>query len=103
MATAPAANITDTMETNSEVVLQERKTTNEFKIIEIQESIQNRRVQVQLELGPFVEETNVEGVVTGVRASGRRGITVWENEAYDEVRDTWRNADLIAEVVSKLG
>lgn len=102
MATAPA-NITDTMETNSEVVLQERKTTNEFKIVDIHESIQNRRVHVEIELGPFVEETNLEGEVTGVRSSGRRGMTVWENDAYDAVRDTWRNQDLIAEVVSKLG
>lgn len=84
-----------------EIVLQERVVTNEFRITEIHESIQNRFVRVDVELGPFTEETRPGGQVE-VRGSGRRGVVAWDNEAYDAVRDTWTNADLIAAVKAKL-
>lgn len=89
--------ILDTQTLTTEVVLSERTVTTEFQIREIQEEIQNRRVHVRIELGPFVSEERPNGE-TEVRGSGMRGITVWENDAYDAVRDTWRNEDLIARV-----
>jgi hypothetical protein len=91
------STIVDTQVLSSEVVLSERSVTTEFKIIEIQEEIDNRKVTVRIELGPFVTEERPNGR-NDVRGSGRRGITVWENEAYDLVRDTWTNTDLITRV-----
>jgi hypothetical protein len=85
----------------SEVVLTERVTTTEFRIVEIHESIQNRNVHVDVELGPFITETMPNGE-TIVRGSSRRGVRVWNNESYDAVRDTWRNEDLIAAVTAAL-
>ena len=89
--------ILDTQSLTSEVVLSERRVTNEFKIREIQEEIENRRVHVRVELGPFITEERPNGE-TETRGSSTRGINVWENEAYDTIRDTWNNADLIARV-----
>ena len=89
--------ILDTQSLTAEVVLSERKVTNEFKIREIQEEIENRRVHVRIELGPFITEERPNGE-TQTRGSSTRGVTVWENEAYDSIRDTWTNADLIARV-----
>jgi hypothetical protein len=91
------ATIIDTQSITGEIVLSERVTTNEFVIREIHENIQNRRVQVEIELGPFVTEEFPNGE-TQTRGSSRRGITAWENEAYDAVRDTWRNEDLMVRV-----
>lgn len=93
--------ILDTQSLTTEVVLSERRVTTEFQIREIQEEIQNRRVHVRVELGPFTTETRPNGE-TEVRGSGMRGVTVWENEAYDAIRDTWTNADLIAKVTEIL-
>lgn len=80
-----------------EIVLQERVTTNEFIISEIHENIRNRFVRVEVELGPFTTETRPNGQ-TETRGTSRRGILVWEGEAYDSIRDTWANADLMAAV-----
>lgn len=84
-----------------EVVLSERVVSTEFKILEINEQVQNRRVRVEVEMGPFVSETDPMGNVT-TRGTSRRGIEVWSNEDYDAVRDIWRNMDLIAKVKSIL-
>ena len=89
--------ILDTQSLTAEVVLSERRVTNEFKIREIQEEIENRRVHVRVELGPFITEESPNGE-TQTRGSSTRGLNVWENEAYDTIRDTWNNADLIARV-----
>lgn len=91
------STIVDTQELSNEVVLTERTVTTEFRIVEIQEEINNRKVTARIELGPFITEERPNGE-TEIRGSGRRGVTVWENEAYDLVRDTWTNTDLIARV-----
>lgn len=85
----------------TEVVLSERVTTNEFRITEIHENVQNRFVRAEIELGPFVTEQRPNGE-TEIRGTGRQGVTVWQNDEYDEVRDTWRNEDLIAKVLEVL-
>lgn len=94
-------NILDTQSLTTEVVLSERKVTTEFQICEIQEEIQNRRVHVRIELGPFTTETRPNGE-TETRGSSTRGVNVWENDEYDNIRDTWTNASLIAKVTSIL-
>jgi len=93
--------IVDTLSVQTEIVLSERRVTNEFVIRQIQENIRDRRVQVEIELGPFVTEIG-PGDREEVRGSGQRGITVWENEAYDAIRDTWRNEDLMARLTEIL-
>lgn len=93
--------IVDTLSLTTEIVLSERRVTTEFTIQQIQEDLRNRRVQVEIELGPFTTETYLDGR-TETRGSGRRGVTVWEGDAYDAVRDTWHNADLIARVTELL-
>lgn len=90
-------SIVDPQTVATEIVLSERVVTNEFVVVEIFESIVNRSVRAEIELGPFVTDTRPDGS-TQTRGSSRRGITVWENDAYDAVRDTWRNEDLIARV-----
>jgi hypothetical protein len=94
------SNITDQQTVPGEIVLSERVTTNEFMITEIYENIRDRFVRADIELGPFVVEDR--GGQNYTRGTSRRGITVWENEAYDAVRDTWRNEDLIAVVKAAL-
>jgi hypothetical protein len=95
------STILDTQTLNTEIVLTERRATTEFIIREIHESIRNRSVRAEIELGPFTTETFPDGR-TETRGSGQRGVTVWEGDAYDAVRDTWRNADLMAAVVAVL-
>jgi hypothetical protein len=79
--------IVDTLSLTTEIVLSERLVTTEFIIQQIQEDLRNRRVHVEIELGPFTTETYPNGR-TEIRGSGRRGVTVWEGDAYDAVRDT---------------
>lgn len=94
-------NILNTQSLNTEVVLSERRVTTEFKIREIQEEIENRRVHVRIELGPFITKERPNGE-TETRGTSTRGVNVWENDEYDAIRDTWTNADLIAKVTSIL-
>jgi hypothetical protein len=96
------ATIADTLTAGSTIVIQTAVSTNEFVVREVHESIQNRFVRAEIELGPFVTEDRGDGN-TETRGSSRRGVTVWENEAYDAVRDTWTNPDLIAAVTALLG
>jgi hypothetical protein len=93
--------ITNILSLTAEVVLSERQVTNEFRIREIQEEVENRRVHVRIELGPFITEERPNGG-TETRGSSTRGINVWENDEYDAIRDTWANEDLIAKVTSIL-
>ena len=93
--------ILDTQSTNAEIVIQQAISTTDYRIVEIIESIQNRFVRVEIELGPFTSEERPDGQ-TILRGSSRRGLIVWENESYDEVRDTWRNEDLMTVVATKL-
>jgi len=94
------STIADIGTLNTEVVLTERIATTEFKIYEIHEYVDQKQVRVEVELGPF---TTVEGPAgTETRGSSRRGVTVWQGDAYDAVRDTWRNEDLIAAVQAAL-
>ena len=97
-----ADTIVDVGTINTEIVLSERKVTNEYVITQIMENVRNREVRVDLELGPFTEETRPNGEVER-RGSGGRSISVWQNEAYDAIRDTWTNADLIAAIKLNLG
>ena len=95
-----SGTIADPQTIAGEIVLSERVTTNEFIIVEIQENIRERYVRAEIELGPFVTEQRPMGDI--VRGSSRRGIVVWQNEAYDTVRDTWRNEDLMLAVTAIL-
>jgi hypothetical protein len=92
-----ADTIVDVGTISTEIVLSERKVTNEFVITQIVENVRNRSVRVDLELGPFTEEIRPNGEVDR-RGSGSRSVDVWQNEAYDAIRDVWRNEDLIAAV-----
>ena len=94
--------IADTLTAESTIVIQQALSTNEFIVCEVHESIQNRFVRAEIELGPFVTEERPNGE-TDTRGSSRRGITVWENEAYDAIRDTWTNPDLIVAIKALLG
>ena len=94
--------ITDVQGTNAEIVLQERLTTTEFKVVEIHENIRDRVVRAEVELGPFTTEERPNGQSV-TRGAGRRGVNVWANEEYDAIRDIWANSDLIAAVKAKLG
>ena len=93
--------IVDTLSLDTEIVLSERRVTTEFVIRQIQENIQQRRVQVEIELGPFTTETFPDGREE-TRGSGGRGVTVWEGADYDAVRDTWTNADLMTRLTALL-
>lgn len=93
--------IVDTLTLDTEIVLSERRVTTEFVVRQIQENIQQRRVQVEIELGPFTTETFPDGREE-TRGSGGRGVTVWEGDAYDAVRDTWSNADLMTRLTAIL-
>ena len=93
--------IVDTLTLDTEIVLSERRVTTEFAIRQIQENIQQRRVQVEIELGPFITETYPDGREE-TRGSGGRGVTVWEGADYDAVRDTWGNAELMARLTELL-
>ena len=94
-------SIANSQTASNEIVLSERVVTTDYKIVQIQESIQNRFVEVQIELGPFVTEEG-PGDSTITRGTGRRTIQVWQNEEYDAIRDTWKNEDLIAAVAAKM-
>ena len=83
-----------------EIVLTERRATSEFIITDIHESITNKFVRVEIELGPFVTDERPFG--QGLRGSGRRGINVWSNESYDEIAATWDNESLLAAVTAIL-
>jgi hypothetical protein len=93
--------ILDTVTLETEIVLSERRVTTEFVVRQIQEDIRNRRVQAEIELGPFTTET-YPGGREETRGSGQRGVTVWEGDAYDAVRDTWDNAALMAKLTEIL-
>lgn len=84
--------------TQNEIVLSERVVTNEYRIIRIDELIVERKVEVTIEIGPFVEEYRNEFETIIAAKGGRRRITVWEGETYDAIRDTWRNEDLMAAI-----
>lgn len=92
--------IADIGTVSGEIVLSERVVTSEFAITEIVEHIRDRYVRVIIELGPFID--GPDGTPASRRGSSRRMMVIWENEAYDAVRDTWRNEDLIAEVTARL-
>lgn len=85
----------------TEIVLQERLTTNEFRVVEIHEEIEGRSVRVLVEMGPFTTETRPNGE-TVMRGRGRRNVEVWRDAEYDAVRDTWGNVELLAAVKAKL-
>ena len=95
----PAIN--DVQGITTEIVLQERLTTNEFKVVEIHENIRDRVVRAEVELGPFTTDTRPNGQ-TVTRGASRRGVNVWDGDAYDAIRDTWANSDLLDAVKAKL-
>lgn len=91
-------NIADTQALQNEIVLQPQITSNGYIIVEVHESIRNRFVRAEIEMSPFETQTLPDGTTQTRGIGGRRGITVWQNEEYDAIRDTWKNADLIANV-----
>lgn len=86
---------------NGEIVLTERLATSEFFISEIQESIINRVVRVEVELGPFTVDTRPNGDIIK-RGASRRGLVVWEGDEYATIMDTWDNVALITKVTELL-
>lgn len=94
-------SINQTQGISTEIVLQERLTTTEFMVVEINENIRDRMVRAEIELGPFTSEQRPNGQ-TFIRGSGRRDVLVWNDDGYDAIRDTWTNADLLAAVKIKL-
>jgi len=94
-------DITTSVPINTEIVISERVVSTEFKVIEMQEDVIRRRVNVNIELGPFTDELQPDGT-TYSRGVGRRGLVVWEHEEYDAVRATWNNLALIAKVTTIL-
>lgn len=96
------ALITDKVATTTEIVLSEYKVSTEFKVTEVHESIQNRFVRAELELGPFVTRQDGPDRTEEV-GTGRRSMVVWSNEEYDAIRDIWTNGTLLARIVELLG
>lgn len=94
--------ISNTLSLDKEVVLTERRATNEFRITEVYESIVNRFVRVEVEFGPFTSDESFGGRVMIKAEGGRRSIVAWDNADYDAIRDTWTNADLLEVVKLKL-
>lgn len=76
-------------------------TTNEYKILDIQESMKDRKLSVTVEFGPFTSRVDGRGHYI-VEGSAKRNLLVWSDNAYDAVRDTWTNADLVARVTEIL-
>lgn len=93
--------MTTVLSFDGEIVLTERQATNEFAITDIHESIINQIVNVEVELGPFVEEVRPNGA-TYNRGTSRRGITVWSGEEYAAIADTWDNTALIEKITEIL-
>jgi len=93
--------ITDVSTLTTEIVITPRVVSTEFKIVEITENIANRVVRVEIELGPFTSD-NSDSDNSTMRGLGRRSVVAWRGDEYDAVRDTWKNADLIAQVTAKL-
>jgi hypothetical protein len=83
-----------------EIVLAERVVTTEWRVTRIVEDIVNRFVRVEVELGPFTQQDGPGG--SQLRGSGGRNFVIWENEAYDAIRDTWANADLLDVLATKI-
>lgn len=81
---------------DAEIVLSERKVTNEFIVKEIVENVEQRWVRAEIEFGPFTTEERPWGNET--RGSSRRGVNVWSNSEYDAVELNWDNAALLAKI-----
>jgi hypothetical protein len=90
--------IADAQTLSTEIVLQPQVVSNNYMVVEIHESIKDRFVRAEVEMGPFVTETRPDGSTQVRSTGGRRGINVWSNESYDAIRDTWTNRDLLANV-----
>jgi hypothetical protein len=94
------ATIGDTQALQTEIVLQPQVVSNSYMVVEVYESIKNRFVRAEVEMGPFVTETRPDGSTESHSTGGRRGFNVWSNEEYDAIRDTWTNKDLLAKVAT---
>ena len=90
--------ITDIANIDTEIVITERVVTNQFRILKIEENVADNRLQVEVQLGPFVldENNNV------VRGGPQIGVGIWQNEEYMQHRDSWTNDELITAVKAKL-
>ena len=94
-------SIDSVLKSPTEIVLSERVVTTDFRVSEMHENVANRTVRVDIELGPFVTTIRGDGSSETI-GSGRRSILVWQGDAYDAVRDTWNNLDLLAIIPSLL-
>jgi hypothetical protein len=93
--------IIDNHTVTNEIIISERVATTEFRVMDIHESIVNRSVRADLELGPFTTETMPNGE-TVTRGRSRHSLTVWQDVEYDVVRDTWTNETLVTKVTEIL-
>ena len=91
-------NITDITTINREIVLSERVVTNQFRIIKINEDVAEKRLAVEVQLGPFVTDENN----TIIRTGPQFGVNIWEKEEYEQHRDSWTNDQLITATAAKL-
>jgi len=80
------ATIADQVTANTTV--QTTVTSTGYMVTEIHEDVRNKSVHATVEFAPFT------------RGSRRKTIAVWEGTAYEAVRDTWTNADLLAKVAT---
>ena len=64
-------DLVDIHSIQNEIVITERKVTTEWKIREIHESHENQFVRVDIELGPFIEETRPNGEIVRRGTSSR--------------------------------
>lgn len=90
--------IVDVQTMTGELVLQERRTTSDFLITQINENVVDRKVQVEVELGPFTSVVGDNGTTVQRGQGGRHLIQVWQGDQYDSIRDSWDNAALMAAV-----
>ena len=95
------SDITESVAISNEIVISERVVSTEFKVIEMHESVPQRRVTADVELGPFTDEVLPSGQTIS-RGISRRNVTVWQDAEYDAVRDTWNNLDLLTKVTTIL-
>lgn len=70
----------------SELVVVQQKTASEFKILEVVENFEFKFVKARIQFFPYSGAGDI------------RDVTVWRDEEYFAVVETWRNEDLVARI-----
>ena len=91
------SEIIDVHQFTGEIVLSERIVSTEFSVVAIHEFIQQKSVRVEVEMGPFTEETMPNGEVQK-RGISQRNLVVWEGSEYDDIINTWDNDALVTRI-----